>query len=100
MVAVFQTPLTSAQVKQKALDLGADLAGIADGAVLNAHPPDPERPRRPADLSDFDADRVIVLARRLNLGTTRIPRWDERHKFYNDELTLTALEETALELVL
>ena len=28
------------------------------------------------------------------------PRWDERHKYYNDELTITALEEIALELVL
>jgi epoxyqueuosine reductase len=36
----------------------------------------------------------------LSAGTTRIKRWDERHKYYNDELTITALEETALELVL
>ena len=100
MVAVYQAPLTSEQVKQKALGLGADLAGIADGAVMNDHPPDPEHPRRPSDLSDFDAGRVIVLARRLNLGTTRILPWDERHKYYNDELAITALEETALELVL
>ena len=80
MVTVYQAPITSEQVKQKARDLGADLAGIADGAVMNDHPPDPDRPRRPADLSDFDAGRVIVLARRLNLGTTRILPWDERHK--------------------
>lgn len=100
MVAVFQAPLTAADVKTKARDLGCDLVGIADSAVLNAHPPDPAEPRRPADISDHDADRVIVLAKRLNVGTTRLTRWDERHKYYNDELTLTVLEEASLELVL
>jgi epoxyqueuosine reductase QueG len=29
----------------------------------------------------------------------RIPRWNDRHKYYNDELALTHLEETSLELV-
>ena len=100
MVAVFQTPLTAGEIKDKARALGADLVGIADGGVMNEHPPDPAHPRRPEDISDFDAERVIVLAKRLNLGTARIPRWDERHKYYNDELTITMLEETALELVL
>lgn len=100
MVAVFQAPLTAADVKAKARELGCDLVGIADAAAMNAHPPDPAEPRRPADISDHDADRVIVLAKRLNVGTTRLTRWDERHKYYNDELTLTVLEEASLELVL
>jgi len=100
MVAIYQTPLDAAAIKAKARALGVDLVGIADGAELNAHPPDPANPQRPADITDHDADRVIVLAKRLNSGTTRIPAWDERHKYYNDELTITALEEAALELVL
>jgi len=100
MVAVFQQPLGADDIKQKARALGADLVGIADGATMNRNPPDPDRPQRPADISDHDADRVIVLAKRLLRGTTRILRWDERHKYYNDELTVTALEEMALELVL
>ena len=36
----------------------------------------------------------------VSAGTARIPAWNERHKYYNDELAVTALEETALELVL
>lgn len=100
MVAVFQAPVTAQDIKDKARALGCDLVGIADGKVMDAHPPDPARPQRPCDVTDHDADRVIVLAKRLGLGTTRLTRWDERHKFYNDELTLTALEEASLELVL
>ena len=32
-------------------------------------------------------------------GVARIRRWNDRHKYYNDELALTLLEETSLELV-
>lgn len=99
MVAVFQAPLDSAAIKAKARALGADLVGIADGAAMNANPPDAEDPRRPSDITDFDADRVIVLAKKLSSGSTRMTRWDERHKYYNDELALTKLEEISLDLV-
>ncbi len=100
MVAVFQAPLGADEIKAKAKELGADLVGIADGATMDANPPDPADPRRPSDISDYDAGRVIVLAKRLLSGTTRILAWNERHKYYNDELTITALEQIALELVL
>ena len=100
MVAVFQNPITAQDIKAKAKALGADLVGIADGQVMNDNPPDPTDPRRPADITDHDAGRLIVLAKRLNSGTTRITRWDERHKYYNDEITMTMLEEIALDLVL
>ncbi len=99
MVAAYKTPLDAAAIKQKAKALGADLVGIADGAVMDAHPPDPRNPQRPSDITEHDGGRVIVLAKRYTAGTTRIARWDERHKYYNDEITLTRLEETALELV-
>ncbi|MCZ6859068.1 MAG: hypothetical protein O7I42_02095 [Alphaproteobacteria bacterium] len=100
MVAVFQNPITAEDIKAKAKAFGADLVGIADGQVMNDNPPDPKDPRRPSDITDYDADRVIVLAKRLNSGTTRITRWDERHKYYNDEITISMLEEIALDLVL
>lgn len=99
MVSVFQAPIDAAAIKEKARQLGADLVGIADGEVMNNNPPDPEDPRRPSDITDFDADRVIILAKKLSSGTSRMTRWDERHKYYNDELTLTKLEEISLDLV-
>jgi len=40
-----------------------------------------------------------VLAKRLSGGVARIAAWGDRHKYYNDELALTALEEASLELV-
>jgi epoxyqueuosine reductase len=98
MVSAFQTPLTAAEIKEKARALGVDLVGIADGAVLEANPP-PDFPKKPSDITDHDGGRVIVLAKRYTSGTTRIQRWDERHKYYNDELTLTMLEEASLHLV-
>ena len=99
MVEAFQTPLDATTIKAKAKELGADLVGIADGRVMDAHPPDPLDPRTPADITQLDSDRVIVMAKRYTSGTTRISRWDERHKYYNDEITLTLLEEASLELV-
>src|SRR4051812_46661814 len=99
MVAMFKTPLTAAAIKEKARELGADLVGIADGAQLEANPPDPKNPRRPSDITDLDGGRVIVLARRLSRGAARIQAWNDRHKYYNDELALTLLEEGSLELV-
>ncbi len=100
MVAVFENPITAQDIKAKARAFGADLVGIADGQVMNDNPPDPQDPRRPSDITEYDAGRVIVLAKRLNSGTTRIARWDERHKYYNDEITISMLEEIALDLVL
>jgi len=87
-VEIFKRPLTAAQIKTKARELGADLVGIADGARIDT-----------SRITALDGGRVIVLARRLNDGVARIRRWDDRHKYYNDELALTHLEETSLELV-
>lgn len=99
MVAVFKEGLTAEQIKARVRELGGDLVGIADGETINRNPPDPGDPRVPADISDHDAGKVIVIGKRLSSGVTRIPRWDERHKYYNDELTMTTLEEISLELV-
>jgi epoxyqueuosine reductase len=99
MVDIFLQPVTAADIKVKARELGADLVGIADGEVMNQNPPDPSDPRRPIDVTVLDHKRVIVLAKRLNNGVARIIPWGDRTKFYNDELTLSALEEASLELV-
>src|SRR3954468_8416668 len=99
MVSMFKTPLTAEMIKAKAKEFGADLVGIADGAQLEANPPNPATPRRPSDITDLDGGRVIVLAKRVSRGVTRIQPWNDRHKYYNDELALTMLEEASLELV-
>ena len=85
---IVRKPLTAAAIKAKARELGADLVGIADGARLDT-----------SHITQLDGGRVIVLAKHLNDGVARIRRWDDRHKYYNDELALTHLEETSLELV-
>ena len=99
MVDIHRQSLTSDQVKARAREFGADLVGIADGQVINEHPPDALHPRRPRDLTDLDGDRVIVLAKRTFTGSSKIRAWDDRHKFYNDEIALSRLEEASLELV-
>lgn len=99
MVSEFKTPLHAAAIKAKALEFGADIVGIADGLAMEAFPPDPGDPRRPSDITDLDGERVIVIGKKLVAGTSRLTRWDERHKYYNDELTLTALEDTSLDIV-
>ena len=85
---IFKRPLTAAQIKTKARELGADLVGIADGAKVDTR-----------HITDHDGARVIVLATRVQAGSSRIPRWNDRNKYYNDELSLTFLEEVSLELV-
>jgi epoxyqueuosine reductase QueG len=87
-VEIYKRPLSATQIKEQARTLGADLVGIADGSRIDT-----------SHITRLDGGRVIVLAKRLNDGVARIRRWDDRHKYYNDELALTHLEETSLELV-
>jgi len=87
-VNVFKRPLTASEIKQKAKELGADLVGIADGAKVNT-----------AAVTVHDGGRAIVLALRVQAGSSRILPWNDRNKYYNDELSLTFLEEVSLELV-
>jgi epoxyqueuosine reductase len=87
-VNVFKRPLTAQEVKDKARSLGADLVGIADGASVDT-----------THITDHDGGRVIVLAVRVQAGSSRILAWNDRNKYYNDELSLTFLEELSLELV-
>jgi ferredoxin len=87
-VNIFKRTLTAGEIKAKALDLGADLVGIADGARVDT-----------SHITEHDGARVIVLATRVQAGSSRIPKWNDRNKYYNDELSLTFLEEVSLELV-
>ena len=91
--------LTAVEVKAKARALGADLVGIAAGATLDRFPPDPRRPQTPTRITVEDSRSVIVLARRLLTGTTRLPGSNDRHKQYSTELVLSDLEDIELKLV-
>ncbi|MBL4757873.1 MAG: hypothetical protein JKY32_09650 [Rhizobiales bacterium] len=99
MNKLIPTALTAEAIKEKAKSLGADLVGIADGALMDQYPPDPENPRTPSHITEFDGARVIVLAKRISFATSRLPDWNNQHKFYGDELLISALEELALDLV-
>jgi len=87
-VNVFKRKLTAEEIKAKARELGADLVGIADGKNVDT-----------SHITEHDGGRVIVMATRVQAGSSRIPRWNDRNKYYNDELSLTFLEEASLELV-
>ncbi len=75
------------------------MSALPTAPLSSAHPPDPRHPQRPSDITELDGGRVIVLAKRVSRGTSRITAWNDRHKFYNDELALSRLEEASLDLV-
>src|ERR1043165_3777785 len=60
----------AAAVKRRALELGADLAGIASAATLNAFPPDPRWPQTPDRILP-SLKSVIVLVQRIPAGAFR-----------------------------
>jgi len=60
----------AAAVKKRALELGADLAGIASAATLNAFPPDPRWPQTPERILP-SIKSVIVLVQRIPAGAFR-----------------------------
>jgi epoxyqueuosine reductase QueG len=60
----------AAAVKQRARELGADLAGIASAATLNAFPPDPRWPQTPERILP-SLKSVVVLAQRIPAGAFR-----------------------------
>ncbi|MBI2461077.1 MAG: epoxyqueuosine reductase [Candidatus Rokubacteria bacterium] len=91
--------LTAEAVKARARELGADLVGIARGETLNRHPPDPRRPQTPERITLEDSRSVIVLARRILTGLSRLKGSDDRHKQYSTELILADLEEISLKLI-
>ena len=91
--------LSAAEIKAKARELGAALVGIADGEEMERRPPESAGGRRPSEVTELDGRRIVVLGLPLPGGATRLSGWEQRHKMYNDELSHTALEEMALDLV-
>jgi epoxyqueuosine reductase QueG len=65
-----RAPLSAELVKQRARELGADLVGIADAAILNAFPPDPRWPQTPERISPY-VKSVIVLVQHIPAGAFR-----------------------------
>ena len=62
--------LTAARVKEMALELGADLVGIASADTLNAFPPDPQWPQTPDRVSPY-CRSVIVVALNIPVAVFR-----------------------------
>jgi|TARA_B100000959_G_scaffold280962_1_gene343893 epoxyqueuosine reductase QueG len=99
MKKVFKAPIEAKDIKEEALRLGADLVGIADGEKLQAELSKIEGMPTPRDVTEFDSNRIIVLAKRFGAGSSRIKGWEDTHKFYNDELAVSRLEDIALDMV-
>src|SRR5256886_9363945 len=62
--------LTAEIVKAKARELGADGVGIADAAVLNAHPPDAAYPQIPVRVSP-EIKSCVAFFKRIPAGAFR-----------------------------
>src|SRR2546427_2217436 len=63
-------PLTAEIVKAKARELGADGVGIADAAVLDAHPPDAAHPQIPRRISP-EIRSCVAFFKRIPAGAFR-----------------------------
>src|SRR3990172_11530072 len=63
-------PWTAQRVLDRAKELGADLAGIASAATLNAFPPDPRWPQTPERISPY-IKSVLVIVQRIPAGAFR-----------------------------
>jgi epoxyqueuosine reductase QueG len=85
----------AAAVKRRALELGADLAGIASAATLNAFPPDPRWPQTPERISPY-IKSVVVLVQRIPAGAFRA-RMNEPVQ-YMDMLVLRKMDKIAWRL--
>jgi epoxyqueuosine reductase QueG len=87
--------INSLEIKRRALELGADLCGIASAATLNAFPPDPRWPQTPDRISPF-CKSVIVVVQRIPAGAfrckTNVPVQ------YLDMLVLRRMDRIALKL--
>ncbi len=88
-------PPDAAAIKRRALELGADLAGIASAATLNAFPPDPRWPQTPERISPY-LKSVIVLVQRIPAGAFRA-RMNEPVQ-YMDMLVLRKMDKVAWRL--
>jgi epoxyqueuosine reductase QueG len=88
-------PVDSPEVKRRALELGADLCGIASAATLNAFPPDPRWPQTPDRISPY-CRSVIVIVQRIPAGAFRCK--SNVPVQYLDMLVLRRMDRIALKL--
>jgi epoxyqueuosine reductase QueG len=88
-------PVNSLEVKRRALELGADLCGIASAATLNAFPPDPRWPQTPERISPY-CKSVIVIVQRIPAGAFRCK--SNVPVQYLDMLVLRRMDRIALKL--
>src|SRR5215212_4613249 len=70
--------LDSAAVKNRALELGADLAGIASAATLNAFPPDPRWPQTPERILSSIKSVIVLVLRKMDKIAYRLAEELER----------------------
>ncbi|MCH8886904.1 MAG: hypothetical protein IIC13_09970 [SAR324 cluster bacterium] len=87
--------MNAAEVKRMALELGADLVGIASAATLNAFPPDPKWPQTPDRVSPY-CKSVIVIVHRIPVAVFRA-----KHNIpvqYMDMLVLRRMDKIAYRL--
>ena len=87
--------MNTANVKELAKELGADLVGIASAKTLNAFPPDPRWPQTPANISPY-VKSVIVIACHIPVAGFRA-----KHNIavqYLDMLVLRRLDRIAFKI--
>jgi epoxyqueuosine reductase QueG len=85
--------LTAEQVKHRARELGADAVGIAEAAVLNAHPPDPKFPQTPERIS-AEIKSVVAIVKRIPAGAFRTKRAECVQ--YMDQLVLREMDKVCM----
>jgi ferredoxin len=87
--------MRAAEVKALALELGADLVGIASAATLNKFPPDPQFPQTPERISPY-VKSVVVIVKRIPVGAFRCKT--NTPVQYLDMLVLRKMDRIAFEL--
>ncbi len=88
-------PADAAEVKRRALELGANLCGIASAKTLNAFPPDPRWPQTPDRISPY-CKSVVVIVQRIPAGAFRCK--SNIPVQYLDMLVLRRMDRVALKL--
>ena len=87
--------MNSAEIKEFAQSLGADLVGIASAETLNAFPPNPRWPQTPANISPH-IKSVIVIACHIPVAAFRV-----KHNIavqYLDMLVLRRMDRIAFKI--
>lgn len=94
--------VSAAEVKERGAELGIDLVGIADAAVIEEHPPPGDNDTTPDDIVTGAAS-VIAIADRTTHGASSIRDAAQtpgrRTADFANELAIEDLEDKALELV-